>query len=300
MTRFYVIAAMLSGLFAPAVAEAQVDILGAWVRSGQENYNGDASVGDYSGLPINEAAHVRADSWTAERWGVPERQCEPHPSDYAPIGPANMRIWSDVDPRSQEVVAYHMVLHWMMMHRVIWMDGRPHPPEWAPHTWDGFSTGKWDGDTLTITTTHLKTAWVRRNGLPRSDKATTREHWFRHGNTLSAVFVTDDPIYLTEPLIRTFSWELDLGFQIGPYPCDISIEVEHPEGHVPYYLPGANPYLTEFAQKTGIPQQAARGGAVTTRPEYARTIKTLPTLPAEPPRRRPAAAAAGAGAGARQ
>ena len=26
--------------------------------------------------------------------------------------------------------------------RVIWMDGRPHPSEYAEHTWDGFSTGK--------------------------------------------------------------------------------------------------------------------------------------------------------------
>jgi hypothetical protein len=86
--------------------------------------------------------------------------------------------------------------------------------------------------------------------------------------------------------VRTYSWDLDLGFQIGPYPCDISIEVEHPEGHVPLYLPGENPYLTEFAQKSGIPQSAARGGAETSRPEYALTIKTLPS---EPPRR-PAAA----------
>ena len=31
--------------------------------------------------------------------------------------------------------------------RTIWMDGRPHPPEYAPHTFMGFSTGEWNGDT---------------------------------------------------------------------------------------------------------------------------------------------------------
>ena len=64
--RFQVIMATLLTLMVPAVAQGQVDILGAWVRSNHENYNGDATVGDYSGLPINEAARVRADSWTAE------------------------------------------------------------------------------------------------------------------------------------------------------------------------------------------------------------------------------------------
>ena len=67
------------------------------------------------------------------------------------------------------------------------MDGRPHPPEWAPHTWQGFSTGTWDGDILTVTTTHLKIGWIRRNGIPRSDRATLTEHWIRHDDRLTLV-----------------------------------------------------------------------------------------------------------------
>ncbi len=51
----------------------------------------------------------------------------------------------------------------------IYMDGRPHPSENAPHTWQGFSTGEWEGDMLKVTTTHLKEGWIRRNGLPRSE-----------------------------------------------------------------------------------------------------------------------------------
>jgi len=49
------------------------------------------------------------------------------------------------------------------------MDGRPHPPEYAAHTWQGFSTGKWDGDVLTVTTTHLKIGWIQaqRNSQKR-------------------------------------------------------------------------------------------------------------------------------------
>ena len=40
--------------------------------------------------------------------------------------------------------------------RTIWMDGRPHPGPNAPHTWMGFSTGRYDGDMLIVETTHLK------------------------------------------------------------------------------------------------------------------------------------------------
>ena len=35
--------------------------------------------------------------------------------------------------------------------RAIYLDGRPHPPADALHTWAGFSTAKWDGDMLTVT-----------------------------------------------------------------------------------------------------------------------------------------------------
>ncbi len=35
-----------------------------------------------------------------------------------------------------------------MQSRKIWMDGRPHPPDYAPHTFMGFSTGRWDGDSF--------------------------------------------------------------------------------------------------------------------------------------------------------
>src|SRR3712207_8044652 len=55
-----------------------------------------------------------------------------------------------------EVVAYHTNIAWMNPVRTIWMDGRSHPPANALHTWEGFSTGRWDGDVLTVETTHLK------------------------------------------------------------------------------------------------------------------------------------------------
>jgi hypothetical protein len=121
-----------------------------------------------------------------------------------------------MDKDSQRLIAYHTHISWQAPERTIWMDDRPHPPEYAAHTWQGFSTGKWEGDTLTVTTTHLKTGWIRRNGIPRSDRAVLTEHWIRHGDYLTLASIITDPAYLTEPFIRTTNWVLDPRQQIAP------------------------------------------------------------------------------------
>ena len=231
-------------------------------------------IGDYLGLPINDAARLRGDSWDASLLTLPEHQCKPHPADYSPRGPANLRLWKEVDSATQQVIAYHTHISWQAPERTIWMDGRPHPPDYAAHTWQGFSTGKWEGDMLTVTTTHLKTGWIRRNGIPRSDKATLTEHFIRHGDYLTLVSVIDDPVYLTEPFIRTTNWVMDPRQEIAPYPCEPVVEVERPQGYVPHHLPGTNTFLKEFSEKFHLPGEAARGGAETMYPEYASKIRT--------------------------
>ena len=81
------------------------------------------------------------------------------------------------------------------------MDGRPHPPAWAPHSWMGFSTGRFVGNALEVQTTHLKQGWLRRNGLPESDQATMIEFFVRHGDRLLHTSVVTDPVYLAEPRV---------------------------------------------------------------------------------------------------
>ena len=85
-------------------------------------------IGDYTGLPINDAARLRADSWDAAKWTMPERQCEPHPADYGPRGPAALlRIGSTVDPISQDVISWDITVMWMLPHRTIYYGRPPHP-----------------------------------------------------------------------------------------------------------------------------------------------------------------------------
>jgi hypothetical protein len=264
-------------------ALAQLDVSGEWAprfHEDQPERIPGPEIGDYLGLPINAAARLRADTWDASLLTLPEHQCKPHPSDYAWRGPANLRVWKEYDRESQQLIAYHTHISWEAPERTIWMDGRPHPPEYAAHTWQGFSTGKWEGDMLTITTTHLKNGWIRRNGIPRSDRATVTEHMIRHDNFLTVVVIINDPLYLTEPFIRTTDFEADARQEIAPYPCEAVVEVVRPKGVVPSHLPGTNHFIEEFPQRFGLPAQAARGGAETMYPEYKLKLKDMPVVKA--------------------
>jgi hypothetical protein len=253
-------------------ASAQVDFSGEWAplyhEDGPERLPGP-ELGDYTELPINDAARMRADSYDADRISVvPEYQCRPHGADYSMRGLGNLRIWREYDQATQKLIAFYTHLLAWDSERTIYMDGRPHPPAYADHTWQGFSTGVWEGNMLTITTTHLKTNYIRRNGVPRSDKATLTEHWYRHGDYLTVVTVIDDPVFLTEPLVRSDNWFLDPGQAIGVFGCEYAPEVPRPVGTVPHHLPGTNQFLTEFANWYGLPYEATRGGAETLYPEY--------------------------------
>jgi glyoxylase-like metal-dependent hydrolase (beta-lactamase superfamily II) len=224
-------------------------------------------LGDYLGIPVSEAARLRAESWDASIQTLPEWQCRPHSADYIWRGPSNLRISKEVDPVSRQITAFHA--EWLRsVDRAIYLDGRPHPPADALHTWAGFSTAKWDGDMLTVTVTHLKEGYLRRNGLPRSDKATLTEHWIRNGDILTVMTIINDPVYLTEPFVRTTDYELDLRQQMPPYPCGVVQEVDRKKGEVPSFLPGGNPYTTEFATRHKLPIEATRGGAETMYPDF--------------------------------
>ena len=261
----------------PSFAHAQVNLSGVWdnlaiLHEDWPDRLFGPEIGDYTGVPLTDDARFRADAWDASLITLPEYQCRVHPSDYVPSF-AGMRIWEERDRDSQQLIAIHTHHFAWGTERTIWMDGRPHPPDYALHTSQGFSTGKWEGDILTVYTTHLKEGWIRRNGIPRSDRATVVEHFIRHADGMTLMTVITDPAYLTEPMVRTREYEYSVGGQIAPYPCEPVDEVVRAKGVIPHHLPGTNPFLKEFSDAHKVPIEGARGGAETMYPEYQSKIK---------------------------
>jgi hypothetical protein len=257
----------------PGSAFAQIDMNGVWApifHEDQPERVPGPEVGDYAGLPINDAARARADAWDASLLTLPEHQCKPHPSTYGFRGVGNLRLRFDFDDATQRLVKINTQIQWMEQKREIWMDGRPHPPEYAPHTWQGFSTGRWDGPVLVVRTTHLKAGWMRRNGLALSDRATMEERFIRHGDFLTHVYMISDPVYLSEPLVKTNGFRLQLNGEVQPYPCESVDEVIRATGVVPHHLPNTNDGSEQYAKKHHLSLEGVKGGAETALPEFVK------------------------------
>jgi cyclase len=264
--------AILALAIGASPAFAQVSFVGDWsgrYHEDQPDRVPGEEPGDFSGLPINDAARMFGDSWDVARHSVLEHQCAPYTLPYMFFGPNQFRIWETKNPDTQELIAVEMFMGTYQQRRTIWLDGRPHPPEYAPHSYMGFSTGEWNGDTLTITTTHIKAGYFRRGGMPASDRTVVVEHWIRHGNLLSQVTIATDPVFLTEPYIRSQEFvQMERGNQNWLYNCEYAMELPKDKNEVPHYLPGQNPWLGEFEAKHAMPKEGVRGGAETLLPEW--------------------------------
>jgi len=85
--------------------------------------------------------------------------------------------------------------------RQIFMDGRKAPTE-DPQPWYyGYSTGRWEGDTLVVETTHMREdGWLDIIGSPLTEAATLTERFTRvnYGRMTIDVTVNDPKVY-TKP-----------------------------------------------------------------------------------------------------
>ena len=271
---------------APAAAAADapsgpaIDISGYWTPTMNEDgmeRGGGSELHDYGGFALNEAGRLWALSYDPSRVTLRHHQCDAYVTPYQMRATGNFRAWEERDPHNQRLVAIHWWAQVTEGHRVIWMDGRPHPPAWAPHTFRGFSTGKFVGTALVVSTTHLKQGWLRRNGTPESDQATVTEFFVRHGDHLTNTTVVTDPVFLTEPMVRSNDYyraPVDHGTWL--YACDDSEQIvgRAPEV-VPHYDFGKQPYAREYSERHMLPLGAAWTGAASMYPEYAATAKTM-------------------------
>jgi len=248
------------------------DIAGEWtLTNNEEDTTAQPPLGDYLGIPFNAAGRQRSDTTAESIWGTPEYQCRPHSAPHQWRGLGGARILKEQDPLTRDVKAYHI----QFMRSLDWpvfMDGRPHPPAWAPHTWTGFSTGQWIGNTLKITTTHLKDGYLKRGGPQTSDMYSMTDYLTRHGDILTIVTSVDDPVYMEEPYVESTTYTIDLTSNVAMETCNGTAFAENggtDRHHVPHFLPGQNTALTEWLKKDDwIPVEPTRGGAVTTYPEY--------------------------------
>jgi hypothetical protein len=281
-------AILLTLSFRPVPAFAQVvDLSGQWAAINQSDARTRGpgpDLVDYSVLPLNDEGRAAALSYSYSTISMPERMCMDWSEDYITFAPHAIMIERVDDPVNGAIVAWKISAGGSDRAPMpIWIDGRPHPSPNDLHTFGGFATGQWEGGVLTGHLTHMKRGLTARNGAPLSDQATMTIHVVRHGNILTIMTLTEDPIYLDAPLVQAGTYRLNLAGNAAPVnpPCYPLTEVPRLDvpGTVPHYLPGANPNLETFAKSHNLPLEAVLGGADHIYPEYRKKLKDQYTPP---------------------
>ena len=90
-------------------------------------------------------------------------------------------------------------------HRVIPTDGRKHDPQRAlEYTYNGYTIGHWEGDTLVLDSIGFTDAtWLARGGFFHSDQMRVVERFIRTGNDVLYEVTVEDPEVLVEPWVMT-------------------------------------------------------------------------------------------------
>ena len=106
-------------------------------------------------------------------------------------------------------------------YRQIFTDGRPLPEDPQP-SWNGYSTGRWEGDTLVVESSGFRDGiWIDRSGSPMTDAAKVTERFRRpsYGN-LEIEVTVDDPKAYTKPWTVKVRELIVLNTELMDYICN--------------------------------------------------------------------------------
>lgn len=274
-------------LFTAVPAFAQVDLSGQWqvINQADSRTRGPGpDLADYLGIPLNDEGRAVALSYSYSMVSMTERMCMYNSQNLITNDAPSLEIERINDPATGAVNAWRLSGGGSVRSPlIIWMDGRAQPSDNEPHTFDGFTLGKWDGGVLRGYMTHMKHGASARNGAPLSDQATMTIRLVRHGDLLTVLTVTYDPVYFEAPFAYASTFRMNLAGNVLPVnaPCYPLTEVPRLDapGTVPHFLPGTNPDAEAFAKRWHLPLEAAHGGAQTMYPEFRKKLKDTYTLP---------------------
>jgi hypothetical protein len=152
----------------------------------------ELAAGTFGGLKVKPAALAAAMKWKPADDMTLAKACQPPSLVYTMQGPFPMEI----DQATELIV---MRLEYYDLFRVIYLDGRGHPPADAPHSKMGHSIGRWEGSDLVVDTTHVSAATITNNGLDQE---------------------FEDPDTIENRGARLVAWDRQAGQRIYPYECD--------------------------------------------------------------------------------
>jgi hypothetical protein len=221
------------GAAAPATARAAapIDLTGQWVAVISEDWRWrmiTPSKGDIVSIPLNLQGQHAAEAWDPAKDEAAGEQCRAYGAPGLMRGPIRMRIsWLDDDTLKVET-------DYGMQTRLLRFANAGVRP--GPRSWQGATTAEWSVrgggrgsprfGTLKTVTTNLRAGYVRKNGVPYSERAVFTEYWDVHAlpngdRLLVDTNVVEDAAYLQVPFQTAIHYKLerDTG-KWDPTPCD--------------------------------------------------------------------------------
>lgn len=200
---------LTSEVYAKEAAADQPDVSGVWytrwrIKGSQQS---QWSVSD---LPFTEYGKTVFDGNIP---GKGPRETMPAFGND-PVGKANpagllrtliyFRPWEFIQLPDRVIQIFDLGKHW----RVIWTDGRPVPDEITSGPfWYGYSVGRWEGDTLVVTTNNLDgRQWIDEWGTPISEFDSMVEERWRRINADELEF----QITMTDPILYSRPWSSEI------------------------------------------------------------------------------------------
>jgi hypothetical protein len=211
--------------------QAPIDLTGYWVAIISEDWRWrmiTPSRGDFPSIPINLAAQKVAEAWDPAKDEAAGGQCKAYGAPGLMRGPTRLHItWLDDD-------TLKLGTDYGIQTRLFEFRNAPT----GPPSLQGRSLAQWmlagggrgrggpRFGAMKSVTTNLRPGYLRKNGVPYSEKTVFTEYWDLHteSNGDKYIVVTntvDDPTYLQLPWITAlhFKKESD-GGKWNPEPCD--------------------------------------------------------------------------------
>jgi len=195
---------------APNIDESDIEagqslgIFRVWMRARSGGFPKD--------LPLTEAAIAHGESWTEAD--------DPNISCTVPGMPSSMRLSPphpiEILEREDGNITVH--IEFFDVFRTVYMS----EPETIPTSAQGYSVGRWEGDTLVVNTTNIDWPYFDNMAqIPQSDSVSTHETFELNedGTQMTYVLTVNDPSTFIEPVTGTWlmNWHPDMEMQ--EYDC---------------------------------------------------------------------------------
>ena len=206
---------------------APIDLTGYWVSYVTENWRYrmvTPAKGEYRRIPVSPAAVPIINAWDPSADDRAGNQCKSYGAGAIMNVPTRLHItWQDADTLRIDTDAGKQT-------RLFRFNARP--SSGAKPSWQGESAARWErvaapdkGGSLRVVTSNLRAGYLRKNGVPYSERATVSENFDvtslpDGGQLLLVNTVIEDPVYLNAPYVVSphFRKEAD-GSKWDPTPC---------------------------------------------------------------------------------